>query len=83
MNAGQSLTRVFAPALIAFAMAACSTTDGRIDTQVRPSDRPECQVGSQREDLSAGVPTLIGGSGCRADPDHPRPLNRPRSDPNR
>jgi len=83
MKAGQSLTRALAPGLIALMVAACSTTDGRADTQVRPSDRPECQVGSQREDLSAGVPTLMGGTGCRADPDHPRPLNRPRSDPNR
>jgi len=64
-------------ALIGAALAACSTGDRLGDTQVRPTDRPECLVGSQRQDLSAGVPTLIGGSGCRTDPDNPRPLNKP------
>ncbi|MDX3935528.1 MAG: hypothetical protein QHC68_08665 [Stenotrophomonas sp.] len=39
-------------------------------------DRPECQVGSQRRDLDAGVPALIGGTGCRGTPDAPHPLNR-------
>ncbi|MGX9188310.1 hypothetical protein [Stenotrophomonas sp. JAG2] len=39
-------------------------------------DRPECQVGSQRRDLDAGVPALIGGTGCRGTPDAPQPLNR-------
>lgn len=66
-----------AMALIGTALAACSTGDRLGDTQVRPTDRPECLVGSQRQDLSAGVPTLIGGSGCRIDPDNPRPLNKP------
>nr|WP_253256764.1 hypothetical protein [Stenotrophomonas sp. VV52] len=46
------------------------------DTQVRPTDRPECNVGSQRQDLNAGVPTLIGGTGCRTDPSQPMPLNK-------
>ena len=63
-------------ALIGVVLAACSTGDRLGDTQVRPTDRPECLVGSQRQDLSAGVPTLIGGSGCRTDPDNPRPLNK-------
>ncbi len=63
-------------ALISAALAACSTGDRLGDTQVRPTDRPECLVGSQRQDLSAGLPTLIGGSGCRTDPDNPRPLNK-------
>ncbi|KDE91829.1 hypothetical protein D7Y57_03440 [Stenotrophomonas maltophilia] len=63
-------------ALISVVLAACSTGDRPGDTQVRPTDRPECLVGSQRQDLSAGVPTLIGGSGCRTDPDNPRPLNK-------
>ncbi len=63
-------------ALIPLALAACSVTGDRLgDTQVRPGDRPECQVGSQRQDLAAGVPSLIGGTGCRTDPDRPRPLN--------
>lgn len=39
-------------------------------------DRPECQVGSQRRELDAGVPVLIGGTGCRGNPDAPQPLNR-------
>ncbi|MHC5149561.1 hypothetical protein [Stenotrophomonas rhizophila] len=39
-------------------------------------DRPECQVGSQRRDLDAGVPALIGGTGCRGNPDATHPLNR-------
>lgn len=64
-------------ALIGVVLAACSMDDRLGDTQVRPTDRPECLVGSQRQDLSAGVPTLIGGSGCHTDPDHPRPLNKP------
>jgi len=64
-------------ALIGVVLAACSMDDRLGDTQVRPTDRPECLVGSQRQDLSAGVPTLIGGSGCRTDPDHLRPLNKP------
>lgn len=63
-------------ALISVVLAACSTGDRLGDTQVRPTDRPECLVGSQRQDVSAGVPTLIGGSGCRTDPDNPRPLNK-------
>ena len=63
-------------ALISVVLAACSTGDRLGDTQVRPTDRPECLVGSQRQDLSADVPTLIGGSGCRTDPDNPRPLNK-------
>jgi hypothetical protein len=62
--------------LIAAALPACSSTDRMRDTQVRPTDRPECNVGSQRRDLSAGVPTLIGGTGCRTDPSQPTPLNR-------
>ena len=63
-------------ALISVVLAACSTGDRLGDTQVQPTDRPECLVGSQLQDLSAGVPTLIGGSGCRTDPDNPRPLNK-------
>lgn len=78
MNAGQQLTRLMAMTLIGLVLAACSTTDRLGDAQVRPSDRPECQVGSQRDDLSAGVPTLIGGTGCRSDPDHARPLDKPQ-----
>ncbi len=62
--------------LIAGALAACSSTDRLGDAQVRPMDRPECQVGSQRRDLDAGVPVLIGGTGCRGNPDAPQPLNR-------
>lgn len=64
-------------ALISCALAACSSDTRRDDTQVRPTDRPECQVGSQRQDLADRVPTLIGGTGCRADPERPRPLERP------
>ena len=63
-------------ALIVFLLAACTSTDRLRDTQVRPMDRPECQVGTQRRDLDAGVPTLIGGTGCRSDPSNPRPLNK-------
>lgn len=63
-------------ALIVFLLAACTSTDRLRDTQVRPMDRPECQVGTQRRDLDAGVPTLIGGTGCRTDPSNPRPLNK-------
>lgn len=63
--------------LIGAALTACSSTDDRLrDVQVRPMDRPECQVGSQRRDLDAGVPALIGGTGCRGTPDAPQPLNR-------
>ncbi|WP_313461156.1 hypothetical protein [Stenotrophomonas sp.] len=62
--------------LIALALTACTSTDRLRDTQVRPMDRPECQVGTQRRDLDAGVPTLIGGTGCRSDPSNPRPLNK-------
>ena len=40
-------------ALISVVLAACSTGDRLGDTQVRPTDRPECLVGSQRQDLSA------------------------------
>ncbi|HEL7629427.1 TPA: hypothetical protein UL921_001213 [Stenotrophomonas maltophilia] len=63
-------------ALIGGLLAACSSGDRLGDTQVRPTDRPECLVGSQRQDLAAGAQTLIGGSGCRTDPDNPRPLNK-------
>lgn len=63
--------------LIGAALTACSSTDDRLrDAQVRPMDRPECQVGSQRRDLDAGVPALIGGTGCRGNPDATHPLNR-------
>ncbi len=62
--------------LIAVALAACSSTQRLGDAQVRPMDRPECQVGSQRRDLDAGVPVLIGGTGCRGNPDAPQPLNK-------
>lgn len=62
--------------LIAVALAACSSTQRLGDAQVRPMDRPECQVGSQRRDLDAGVPVLIGGTGCRGNPDAPHPLNK-------
>ncbi|AUI06774.1 MULTISPECIES: hypothetical protein [Stenotrophomonas] len=64
-------------ALIGAALAACSMDDRLGDTQIRPTDRPECLVGSQRQDLASGVRPLIGGTGCRADPDNPRPLNKP------
>ena len=77
MHQRLQVKRSLALALIGTALAACSTGDRLGDTQVRPTDRPECLVGSQRQDLSAGVPTLIGGSGCRTDLDHPRPLNKP------
>ena len=77
MHQRLQVKRSLALALIGTALAACSTGDRLGDTQVRPTDRPECLVGSQRQDLSAGVPTLSGGSGCRTDPDHPRPLNKP------
>ncbi len=62
--------------LIAAGLAACSTSERLGDAQVRPMDRPECQVGSQRRDLDAGVPALIGGTGCRGNPDATQPLNR-------
>lgn len=68
--------RTCAALLIAGALAACSSTDRLGDAQVRPMDRPECQVGSQRRDLDAGVPVLIGGTGCRGNPDAPQPMNR-------
>ncbi|HDS1578941.1 TPA: hypothetical protein QEL15_000983 [Stenotrophomonas maltophilia] len=77
MHQPLQVKRNLALALIGALLAACSTGDRLGDTQVRPTDRPECLVGSQRQDLSAGIPTLIGGSGCRTDPDHPRPLNKP------
>lgn len=64
------------PLLIAVLLPACSSTDRMRDTQVRPTDRPECNVGSARRDLDAGVPTLIGGTGCRTDPSRPMPLNK-------
>jgi|GEM_PF-270543 hypothetical protein len=62
--------------LIAASLAACSSTERLGDARVRPMDRPECQVGSQRRDLDAGVPALIGGTGCRGNPDAPDPLNK-------
>lgn len=68
--------------LIAAVLPACSSTDDRLrDAQVRPMDRPECQVGSQRRDLDAGVPVLIGGTGCRGNPSAPQPLNRRPAEP--
>jgi hypothetical protein len=68
--------------LIAALVPACSSTDDRLrDAQVRPMDRPECQVGSQRRDLDAGVPVLIGGTGCRGNPSAPQPLNRRPAEP--
>ena len=76
MHQRLQVERRLALALISVGLAACSMDDRLGDTQIRPTDRPECLVGSQRQDLSAGVPTLIGGSGCRTDPDNPRPLNK-------
>jgi len=76
MHQRLQVERRLALALISAVLAACSMDDRLGDTQIRPTDRPECLVGSQRQDLSAGVPTLIGGSGCRTDPDNPRPLNK-------
>ncbi|OBU69693.1 hypothetical protein A9K58_03205 [Stenotrophomonas maltophilia] len=76
MHRRQQVKRTLVLGLIGAALAACSTGDRLGDSQVRPTDRPECLVGSQRQDLSAGVPALIGGSGCRTDPDNPRPLNK-------
>lgn len=67
--------------LIAAALPACSSNDRLRDAQVRPMDRPECQVGSQRRDLDAGVPVLIGGTGCRGNPSAPQPLNRRPAEP--
>jgi hypothetical protein len=67
--------RLLLPLIIA-ALTACSSTDRLRDTQVRPTDRPECNVGTMRRDLDTGLPTLIGGTGCRADPSNPRPLNK-------
>ncbi|MFG6108394.1 hypothetical protein [Stenotrophomonas nematodicola] len=68
--------RAAASLLIVAALAACSSTQRLDDAQVRPMDRPECQVGSQRRDLDAGVPVLIGGTGCRGNPDASQPLNK-------
>jgi hypothetical protein len=76
MHQRQQAMRMIAVPLIAAALAACSSGDRLGDTQVRPTDRPECLVGSQRQDLTAGTPALIGGTGCRTDPDNPRPLNK-------
>jgi len=76
MPANLLLKRLPVLALIALALAACSSTGRFDDPQARPSDRAECQVGSQRQDLSAGVPSLPGGTGCRTDPANPRPLNK-------
>jgi hypothetical protein len=73
VNPGRTILTLL---LIVGALAACSTSERLGDTQVRPMDRPECQVGSQRRDLDAGVPALIGGTGCRGTPDAPHPLNR-------
>ena len=75
VNAGKPLAW-FLLAMAGALLAACSSTDRMRDTQVRPGDRPECNVGSQRQDLNAGVPTLIGGTGCRTDPSQPMPLNK-------
>lgn len=72
----ESFMRETVVLLIAAALAACSTSERLGDAQVRPMDRPECQVGSQRRDLDAGVPVLIGGTGCRGNPSAPQPLNR-------
>jgi hypothetical protein len=71
-----AVMRALAALLIVAALAACSSTQRLGDAQVRPMDRPECQVGSQRRDLDAGVPVLIGGTGCRGNPDAPQPLNK-------
>ncbi len=68
--------RAAASLLIVAALAACSSTQRLDDALVRPMDRPECQVGSQRRDLDAGVPVLIGGTGCRGNPDASQPLNK-------
>ncbi|MEG0182954.1 MAG: hypothetical protein RR704_05790 [Stenotrophomonas sp.] len=68
--------------LIAAVLPACSSGRDRLgDAQVRPMDRPECQVGSERRDLDAGVPVLIGGTGCRSNPAAPQPLNRRPAEP--
>lgn len=68
--------------LIAAVLPACSSGMDRLgDAQVRPMDRPECQVGSERRDLDAGVPVLIGGTGCRGNPAAPQPLNRRPAEP--
>jgi hypothetical protein len=73
---------LLAPLLIAAVLPACSSGMDRLgDAQVRPMDRPECQVGSERRDLDAGVPVLIGGTGCRGNPAAPHPLNRRPAEP--
>lgn len=77
MHQRLQVERRLALALIGAVLAACSMDDRLGDTQIRPTDRPECLVGSQRQDLASGVGPLIGGTGCRADPDNPRPLNKP------
>ncbi|MFL0335221.1 hypothetical protein [Stenotrophomonas maltophilia] len=77
MHQRLQVKRSLALALISVVLAACSMDDRLGDTQIRQTDRPECLVGSQRQDLAAGVRPLIGGTGCRADPDNPRPLNKP------
>ncbi|PZT09482.1 hypothetical protein A7X87_02585 [Stenotrophomonas maltophilia] len=77
MHQRLQVVRRLALALISVGLAACSMDDRLGDTQIRPTDRPECLVGSQRQDLASGVRPLIGGTGCRADPDNPRPLNKP------
>ena len=81
-RSADSFIPLFAALLIAALLPACSSTDDRLrDAQVRPMDRPECQVGSQRRDLDAGVPVLIGGTGCRGNPSAPQPLNRRPAEP--
>ncbi|HCV95425.1 MAG TPA: hypothetical protein DGV23_01505 [Stenotrophomonas sp.] len=71
----RSIGRLVAPLIVA-TLAACSSGQRLDDAQVRPMDRPECQVGSQRRDLDAGVPALIGGTGCRGNPGAAHPLNK-------
>lgn len=79
MHQRARVARAVVVALIVAAVPACSMDDRLGDTQVRPTDRPECLVGSQRQDLASGARPLIGGTGCRVDPDNPRPLN-PRTE---
>ncbi|WMJ68384.1 hypothetical protein [Stenotrophomonas sp. 24(2023)] len=62
--------------VMAVGLAACSANDRWADTQVRPTDRAECLVGSQRKDMR-DVQPLIGGTGCRADPANPKNLYKP------
>ena len=76
VNPVSPITPVLAVLLIAALLAACSSNGRLGDAQVRPMDRPECQVGSQRRDLDAAVPVLIGGTGCRSNPDAAQPLNK-------